>query len=348
MNISKNINNPYKFKRYIRAEIRYLKILLYEFKWTLIIFFFLLLFCSLWIYINYSNDKLGYLESLNLTLHLMFMDQPVEFPHSFSVQVLFILLPIFGFGIIAEGLIRFMVLLFNKKSKMEVWQMALASTLNNHIVVCGLGKVGYRVVMRLLKTNKDICVIESQNKNQFYKEIEEHNIPIIIGECQNKEILKQARIQNASALVLATDNDLVNLETALLAKEYNSQLRIVMRTFNPNLAGFIQKNMGFRTFSTSEIAAPALASAVFSDNIIHAIDIDGTEANIARFTVPKNSALIGKKIIDIEREYDITFILHQNRNSRDVHPAPDIIINENDTIIFLSPTETLMKIEKIL
>ncbi len=337
-----------KFKREIKAELRYLKIILWEFKWSLFFFFTILTVSSILLHIGTEEENRSILKSINSAMHLIFMDQPIEFPQRIYLQILFLLLPIIGLGIIAEGLIRFIVLLFNKKSKMEVWQMALASTYSNHTVVCGLGKVGYRVVKRLIYSKNDIIVVEKNPKNSFFKEMEDHNIPVILGESNNKDILKQARIQTAKALVLVTDNDLVNLESGLIAKELNQDLRIIMRMFDPNLAKFIKEEMKFRTFSTSEIAAPTFASAVFSDNIINAIDIDGTEANMARYIVPENSKLIGIKLSDIEREYDITFLLHQNSSKRDVHPSPDIIIASKDLIIFLAPTESLLKIEKYL
>lgn len=334
-------------KRYFKAEFRYLKILFWEFKWSLIIFFSLILISSTLMYLRFDTP-LSFMESLNISMHLIFMDQSSNFPKDLVSQLVFLFLPVVGFAVIAEGLIRFMVLLFNKKSRMEVWQMALASTMNNHVVVCGFGKIGYKVGERLRNSGLEIVVIEKDPNNKFLKRITDTQIPIIIGECENRDILKQANVQKASSIVVLTDNDLVNIEVGMMVKEIKPSLRIVIRLFNPELAEFVEKNTGIRSFSTSSLAAPAFASAVFSDNIIHALDIDGTEANMARYKVPDNSPLIGKTIHEIEKKYDITFVLHQNKSKRDVLPAPEIVLAKDDLIIFLSRTETLVELEKLL
>ena len=65
------------------------------------------------------------------------------------------MVPILGLGVIAEGVIRFGVMLFNKQVRKGEWQVAVASTFRNHIVVCWLGRVGYRVVKQFMaRVNK--------------------------------------------------------------------------------------------------------------------------------------------------------------------------------------------------
>ena len=65
-----------------------------------------------------------------------------------------------GLAVVADGVLRFGTALINKQSRGQKWQVAMASTYRDHIIVCGVGKVGYRVILELLKFKKDIIAIE--------------------------------------------------------------------------------------------------------------------------------------------------------------------------------------------
>jgi phosphoglycerate dehydrogenase-like enzyme len=85
--------------------------------------------------------------------------------------VLLFVVPILGLGVIAEGVIRFGVMLFNKQVRKGEWQVAVASTFRNHIVVCGLGKLGYRVVEQLLQFGEEVVGIEQREEGRFVERL---------------------------------------------------------------------------------------------------------------------------------------------------------------------------------
>ena len=70
--------------------------------------------------------------------------QPVgEFPKSIVLQLFHFIMPLIGIIFLAQGLTEFGVLLFNRKSRGKEWEMAVASTMNQHIVLVGLGHLGW-------------------------------------------------------------------------------------------------------------------------------------------------------------------------------------------------------------
>lgn len=58
-------------------------------------------------------------------------------------------MPLLGLSILAQGLADLGGLLFNRRQRSQEWEMAIASTFDRHIVVVGLGHLGYRVVPQL-------------------------------------------------------------------------------------------------------------------------------------------------------------------------------------------------------
>jgi len=69
-------------------------------------------------------------------------------------------MPIIGIVMLAQGLADFGSLLFNRRSRSKEWEMAVASTLKNHIILVGLGHLGYRVAIKLHEMDEQIAVIE--------------------------------------------------------------------------------------------------------------------------------------------------------------------------------------------
>ena len=73
-------------------------------------------------------------------------------------------------------------------------------------------------------------------------------------------------LEGLAALVIASDDDADNLETALLAKRSRPGLHIVVRVFDPILEDYLEKNApDIRVMSMSAVAAP-LVLALPSQN----------------------------------------------------------------------------------
>src|SRR5690606_32521225 len=103
--------------------------------------------------------------------------------------------------------------------------VAVASTYEQHIIICGLGKVGYRTALELLKFQRDVVGIESNEDGRFLTALRDRGIPVLIGDASRPEFLERAGIRRADAIIPATDNELANLDIALHARELNPNIK---------------------------------------------------------------------------------------------------------------------------
>ena len=77
-------------------------------------------------------------------------------------------------------------------------------------------------------------------------------------------------------MLAVTDNELANLEVALLSRELNPQQRVVVRMADPHLAKTLREAANVRlAFSTSTLAAPAFVAALFGDRVQNILLIHG-------------------------------------------------------------------------
>src|ERR1043165_6201603 len=99
-------------------------------------------------------------EAIFIILTAAFLQPSVAFPKYFGLQIFHFLMPVVGVIILAQGLADFGSLLFNRRSRSKEWEMAVASTMKNHIVLIGLGHLGFRVAQRLHEMGESVVAVE--------------------------------------------------------------------------------------------------------------------------------------------------------------------------------------------
>ncbi len=334
------------WRRRLRASLRDLLVLLREFRLMLLLFAALMLIGTLSFWQLYQDpetgQRLGVLRSLYGVFTLVFFQVAFPFPNHLWLDLLYFIIPIVGLTALANGVVRFGVMLFNKQARKEEWQVALASTYRKHIVVCGLGKVGYRVVRQLLDFGEEVVGIEREPSRPFVSILQQGGVPVIVADARQREVLTQAGVQHASALVACTQDDLTNLDIALDARELNPDIKIVMRMFDAELAKKIERGFGIHTaFSVSALAAPAFAAAATRANVSYSFYMDDVLLNVSQVTIEHGSPLVGKTLAQIERELDLTIVQYKSATRMDLHPDPNIVIEGNDCIAVFAELGTL-------
>jgi Trk K+ transport system NAD-binding subunit len=137
-----------------------------------------------------------------------------------------------------------------------------------HVVVCGLGSVGFQVVEELRKRDERMVVIERAGDGRFLATARRLGIAVIVGDATVPEVLRQAHAGTAKAVMAVTNNELANLEIALLVRELNPQQRVVLRMADAQLAQTLREAANIRlALSTSALAAPAFIATLFGDRV---------------------------------------------------------------------------------
>lgn len=274
-------------------------------------------------------------ESMYLALTMVFMQAGGNFPRTWYLQIFFFVMPLFGIVILAQGLTDFGAMLFNRRSRGKEWQMAVASTLSHHIILVGLGHLGYRVVQQLREMNQDVVVIEQQPRDDMVAQLQSHDIPVIQGDATRQAMLEAAGIRHAHKIVLCTQNDNLNMQIAVKARSLNPSIHVVMRIFDDDFANALEKQFGFSALSATSIAAPVFAAIAAGMDISHPITVEGEALSLARLSISEKSKLVNLSVGDIEKNYHLSVVLLKHANGRDLHPAGDKRLSVNDTLAVL-------------
>jgi len=137
-----------------------------------------------------------------------------------------------------------------------------------HVVVCGLGNVGYRCVQELVRLGMKVVTIERSADAAFVPTVRRMGVAVVPGDATVPETLAQARVGTAKAVIAATASELANLEIALLVREQNADQRVVVRVTDAEFAQAARDAAGFRyALSPPALAAPAFATALLGDRV---------------------------------------------------------------------------------
>jgi len=131
--------------------------------------------------------------------------------------------------------------------------------LDGHVVVCGLGRVGYHLVEKLRAEAYPVLVVEKDARNRFLPAIRELGVPVMIADATVAGTLADAAVDRASAVASIVDDDLVNLEVGLNARAIHPSIRVILRIFDRDTAEELRRRTNIHfAISTSAIAARAI------------------------------------------------------------------------------------------
>ena len=130
----------------------------------------------------------------------------------------------------------------------------------NHIIICGLGRLGYFIADELHKNGEKIVIIESNQDSESIEYFRNRHIDVYIGNARQPHVLQDVGAEHCRALISVTNDDYTNLEIGLNARYFQPDLRLVLRIFDEAMAVVIKEKFDIHlTKSMSFIAAEKFA-----------------------------------------------------------------------------------------
>ena len=239
------------------------------------------------------------------------------------------------------------ILDFILRQRLPMLHTRRSKRMQNHVILCGLGNVGYRVATELQRFETEVTVVELNASGPFVHLITERGIPILFEDARKTEVLIKAGLERACAVIACTDNDLSNVEIALDAKEVRPDIRVVMRLFDQGLASKIQHTFDIdAAFSASALAAPAFAAAAVDPSVRDSFYVDDVLFVHSAFEVPGDSPLTHLSVWDIWGRYDVNTLSFTDASGAvSWHPSPTLHVPAGATIAVVGPYEHVQHLQ---
>ena len=129
----------------------------------------------------------------------------------------------------------------------------------------GCGRVGSSIALQLAREEWDVTAIDE--KEEALQRLGEHwGGGFVVGHGMDTEILRKAGIEDADAVVVATNGDNTNIVVGQVAQKRFDIQCVVVRILDPARAEFY-KERGLRTVCPTQTAIDELTEAVRSCEI---------------------------------------------------------------------------------
>lgn len=331
-------------RHFLYASWRDTLLLLREFRMALVLFLLAILGGgTLYFFIarQVGEPPQNILEAIYIVLSLAFFQPQGEFPHNPLLEIFYFIMPLVGLGTLALGLADFGYLFFNRRTRSKEWQMALASTLDKHHILVGLGHLGFHIVQHLKGMNQPVAVIELNPSADLINAVQDMDIPIIQDDASREAALEAAGVRRAVSIILCIQDDALNLKIALKARSLNPDIRVIIRIFDDDFAQALSKQFGFTALSGTGLAAPAFAASATRSELTRPISIEGEALSLARITISAGCILEGKTVGYIEDNYVVSVIMLRSDSRTEFHPTDSHPVHADDIVAVLGRPDRL-------
>jgi hypothetical protein len=195
--------------------------------------------------------------------HMTILERVAQESDGLMPILLSFILPLGTVIILGEGVMKIFSIYLQKREHREEWDIMVAKTYTNHIVICGVGELGMALVKRLHADHPEARIVLVDLRPGLLAEmgLSGPNLVCLQSNMTSIETLKTANCQKARLILLTSGNDAFNLEAAYKIIQLNPKAEIWVRLHHSGLADLMDlaRKPNVHFFSPYQQAADAIS-----------------------------------------------------------------------------------------
>lgn len=216
------------------------------------------------------------------------------------------------------------------------------------IIIVGGGVTGSELARRLVRKKYDVVLIERN------EEIARHasnrlDCMVVQAAGNDMQILLDAGIKKADALVAVTDSDELNMIICGIAETLAPNVLKIARVRNEEYVSALnfsdERTLGINALVyPDEEAAKAIIHAIEYGAVSDILSFKNSNYDLVRFNVCEKSTLDGITIFDIRKHIDVPFIVVSvEQNGRNRIPSGNTMLTADTRVSILTDKEHIEK-----
>ncbi len=206
-------------------------------------------------------------------------------------------------------------------------ELAVPATNDRRAIIAGYGDVGAAACRELASRGVEITVIDPRD----------HEVPTVIGRAEDEAVLKRSGVEDAGLLVVAVNDDAVNIFTTLMARNLNPDLKIVARANHPRAVDRLYRaGADFVTLQPT-IGGQVVAGIILSDRVRILLDLPGGHRVVQHRWTQAGERTVGW----IERQTGALVVGVEGAAGAVVRPGPDVPVREGDRLTLIGGVNEL-------
>jgi len=220
--------------------------------------------------------------------------------------------------------------------------------LKQHVIICGFGRNGKESAQILFNNKIPFVVLEE--KNELDKELDFEVKHFMKGDATRDEVLLEAGIKNARALIITLPIDADNLFVVLTAKQLNPAIKIISRASQDSSVKKLKIAGADNVIMPDKIGGAHMATLVMLPDVVEMLSIMSTKSNesfrVAEISASKNISL---GALDMWSKTNCTILgVKTEGNHYTVNPDAAYQIKPGDRLIVMGSDEQIENTKKLV
>jgi trk system potassium uptake protein TrkA len=211
------------------------------------------------------------------------------------------------------------------------------------VIVVGCGRMGTGLSLNLVKKGHQVTVIDSDQ--EAFDSLGKNFTGLkVVGIGFDRDILKEAKINQVDALVACTSSDEVNAVVARIAQNIYRVPRVIARLYEPIKAD-IYHRLGIQTISTTTWGIERATEILTYNQLDSIYEMGNGSVNLVRIEVP--SLLVGHTVNEITAVGE-TQVVSISRHNQTFIPTTGTIFEVGDILYIAVIISSINKYKSML
>jgi len=197
-------------------------------------------------------------------------------------------------------------------------------------IIAGFGDVG-RAAYHELQMAGVTCVVVDERQFVMNQ---------IVGKAEDEMVLMEARVEEARYVIVALNEDSLNIFTTLLARNLNPEAKILVRANEPASVDRLYRAGADYVALLPTIGGQVLAGIVLSDTVRVLLDLPSGQKVVTRHLMKHAPATVGW----LERRTGARVLGIEGPSRSVIRPGHEVVIEEGDAVIAMGDADTLRKL----
>lgn len=233
--------------------------------------------------------------------------------------------------------------------------MKALAALDGHHILCGLGETGIAAAREMMATGQAFVGVEPDAAKMEHALRQVGEFPHVVGDSTLEEVLAEAGIARATGLLVATNDDRVNVFLVITARGLNPRLRIVARAVDPQTEGKLRRAGATVVVAPNALGGLRLASEMirprttsFLDRMLYHSggDTRMDEATVTDTSPWRGQTLAQARIAQATGVVPVAIDLGEERFQ--FNPTPEHVLQAGQAVIAVGSPQEMDRLRKYL
>jgi voltage-gated potassium channel len=230
----------------------------------------------------------------------------------------------------------------------------IMKAMDQHVIVCGYGRVGEKAVEELQDHDTDVVVIESDP--ELVKALQKKGLHVLSGDATRDENLINAGLDRARAVITTLPDDAQNLYVVLAVRERRKAILIISRASQLNAVSKLRVAGAHNVIMPDQVGGAHMASLVAIPDVVEFLDHiriqGGDEVNLEEVEVqqlPESLRSLTLEEIDARNRIGVNVIgLRRANGEMVINPSPKTELHESMKLFVLGDAEQIRSLNEYL